>query len=150
MIIKSNFGIFECILIDPDNERYFVKMNLDIECLGPDHIRNILFFSLPGLLIFGIGFPFYMGWALKKFVKTSTDNKKMSIYSPENLVNLNKVKNNNKLKPFGFFYRGFKNSFFYWECLILVRKLLLCFVSILNKSSAIEYKWNLFIYIFFF
>ena len=65
-IIKSCFGMFDCVHLDPDVKITYLKVYLDLECWSKSHIIYILIFAFPGILIWGIGFPAFLAYVLRK------------------------------------------------------------------------------------
>ena len=159
LIAQSCFSLFQCYSLDPNLDTVFVKQDLEVECWGTTHIRNILLFSFPGLVIWGIGFPIFIFWRIKQYLKLRsnsylvsssfrTSSYKKSWKSSNDLQKSTQKLNNYKV--FAFYYKGYKSEFYYWESLILMRKFLICFVSSLTESIKSEYKWMLFLIIFLF
>ena len=52
--------------------------------------------------------------------------------------NILKEKKSSHTRAFSFFYRGFKNEYYYWECIIFVRKFLLSLFSALTETLTEE------------
>ena len=66
LIVKSCFGLFDCMTIDQNESSSFLRESPAVECWTGNHIRYVLFFGLPGLLIWGILFPLFLFIVLKK------------------------------------------------------------------------------------
>ena len=65
---------------------------------------------MPGIIVWGLGIPFFALMLLTKVRK-----------------NLDSLETREK---FGFLYRGYRNEFYYWEIIIMYRKIALIFISV--------------------
>jgi len=86
---------------------------MDIECWSDEHYFYALVYALPALIIFGIIAPgvimFYLIKKRKILMKSSMKFK------------------------FGFIYWGYTEKHFFWEFIILYRKVLLGFISVFMR-----------------
>ncbi|CAG9309797.1 unnamed protein product [Blepharisma stoltei] len=117
-IVKTMFGSFNCKQIN-DGE-YWLVSNMDIRCWNSNHIFYILLVALPSIIVWGIGIPAICLMGLMK-----------------NRRNLNDL--GVRLK-FGFFFNGYSGKCYYWEFVILYRKILVicCSVFLTNISTSIQ------------
>ncbi len=69
LIVKSCFGLFDCMLIDLNDTEKYLRESPEIQCWGEAHIKYVIFFGMPGLLIWGIVFPLFLFYMLVKNVK---------------------------------------------------------------------------------
>mmetsp|Transcript_20345 Transcript_20345/g.38018 ORF Transcript_20345/g.38018 Transcript_20345/m.38018 type:complete len:446 (-) Transcript_20345:33-1370(-) len=117
-ILRSNFAFFSCSEIEP--EEYWLNENLDIRCFDDTHKENALTVVLPSLLLWGVFTPFIILIHLLR----------KQHYMGDILMKLR----------FGFLYNGFKKSKFYWEFVIMYRKILVicCVVFIGNRLIPIQ------------
>ena len=138
LIIKSCFGMFDCMKLDPDLDIAFLKINLELQCWSQTHIGFIFAFALPGILIWGIGFPLFLNFQLKKQGRTIVSGQ----YKTSEETSGRK-QNQKTINPFLFFFKGYNDKNCYWESLIMLRKFLLCLISTLSDSIIDEYKWFL-------
>lgn len=117
-LIREYFSVFSCRRLDDDT--LWLNANLDIKCFEGLHFQYALTVALPSIIIWGVGVPsIILGYLVRK----------------------REVLNDIKLRcRFGFFYNGFRSSYFYWEFLILYRKIII--VSLLvflgNESIAVQ------------
>jgi len=117
-IVKADFGIFSCTEILTGE--LWLNENLDIKCYGTTHAYYAATVALPSLMLWGIGIP---SAVMAYLFRHKSDLKTLSM----------------KLK-FGFLYTGFKLSRFYWEFIIMYRKIIIicCVVFIGNYSVKVQ------------
>ena len=113
-IVKFLFSNFSCIKIDKMNS--YLNYNTAIECWDSTHKQFSLTLALPGIILWGIGFPTIL---LILMVK----NRKRLHLDYYRVV-------------FGFLFNGYKESKFYWELTIIYRKVLLITFSVFMISQA--------------
>lgn len=66
--------------------------------------------AIPGIIVWGLGIPFF-AFMLLTGVK-------------------NKLKTSEVREKFGFLYRGYKHEFYYWESIIMYRKITMIVIAI--------------------
>ncbi|CDW85128.1 UNKNOWN [Stylonychia lemnae] len=106
-LIKFVFNTFNCVDIDGETR---VKNDLEIECYRGQHFFWALAVALPAMIVWGLGIPFF-GLALL------LRNKKQ----------LDQIVTRQKL---GFLFRGYKRKYYYWEIVIMYRKIFLIFIQV--------------------
>ena len=84
--------------------------DLEVACWKSEHIRYSVFVAAPSLIIWGFGIPLVAWIVLSK-------NKK----------NLEMIDLREK---YGFLYNGYKKSFYFWESVIMYRKIIIIFISV--------------------
>ena len=82
--------------------------------------------GLPGLCIYGAGFPFFI------LIKLIIHHKRGDINNP--LIKLN----------YGYFFFAFKDIFFYWEIIIIIRRFLILFIHVYFVNNIINKEFFLF------
>jgi hypothetical protein len=113
-ILRSNFSYFSCTEIQ--SGEFWLNENLDIRCFDSKHNSFALVVVLPVLVIWGLLVPLLV-----------------LLYLVRNRRKLREI--NTKLR-FGFLYNGFKQSKFYWEFVIMFRKILIiCIVVFIGNQS---------------
>jgi hypothetical protein len=113
-ILRSNFSYFSCTEIN--SGEFWLKENLDIRCFDSKHNSFALAVILPVLVVWGILVPVLV-----------------LLYLVHNRTELSEI--NTKLR-FGFLYNGFKKSKFYWEFVIMLRKIIIiCIVVFIGNQS---------------
>ena len=88
--------------------------DLNVVCYTPSHLGWALGGALPGILIWGIGIP------LSAFL--------FLYYSRTKLQDLNTK------EKFGFLYNGYRERHYYWESVIMFRKVAMIFITVLLSS----------------
>ena len=114
-IIKALFSAFSCEEIDPGE--YWLVNDLAIQCFNSDHIFYSLTIALPGIVVWGIGTPAVC-----------------LAYIWKNRLLLGKLQM--KLR-FGFVYNGYELDRFYWEFVILYRKIAIICCSVFLSTISI-------------
>ncbi|CAG9326025.1 unnamed protein product [Blepharisma stoltei] len=117
-LVKAMFGVFSCRELD--SGEYWLVDNLDIRCWNSRHIFYSLVVAVPSIIVWGIGIPtvsLFFLWRNKRALDT------ISV----------------RLK-FGFLFNGYKYRAYYWEFIILYRKILIvcCSVFLANISTSIQ------------
>eukprot|EP00347_Sterkiella_histriomuscorum_P012942 403366626 len=113
-IVQYMFYDFKCKKVD-DQER--VLNDLEVVCWDVQHTIYSYFVALPSILVWGLGTPLFAFSLL--------------------------LKNKDKLdtlvirEQYGFIYRGYKQSFYFWEIIIIYRKILIIFIAIFIKTAGV-------------
>jgi hypothetical protein len=115
-IVKMNFAVFSCQAIEAGE--YWLIDNLDIRCWDTTHVAYSILVALPVILIWGIGVPTLI-W----------------IYLARHKHDLDWIEN--KLR-FGFLYNGYRKGTFYWEFVILYRKILVICCAVFLGTISIQ------------
>ena len=66
LILKSCFNLFNCIKIDSDDTVTYLKDSPNLQCWGLTHSNYVIFIGLPGIIVWGISFPFFLMFILWK------------------------------------------------------------------------------------
>jgi hypothetical protein len=114
-ILRSNFSYFSCTEIQ--SGEFWLNENLDIRCFDSKHNSFALVVVLPVLVIWGLLVPILV-----------------LLYLVRNRRELSEI--NMKLR-FGFLYNGFKQSKFYWEFVIMFRKILIICIVVFSGNQSI-------------
>lgn len=117
-LVKVMFGAFSCKEITPNE--YWLIDDLDIPCWDNDHIKYVTAIALPSIIVWGLGIPTISLYALFR------NRKKLETIRVR--VNL------------GFLFNGYNLKHFYWEFIILYRKILIicCSVFLGNISIPVQ------------
>ncbi|CAG9326023.1 unnamed protein product [Blepharisma stoltei] len=117
-LVKSMFSSFSCREIEAGE--FWLVDNLNIRCWDGNHMFYIFTVSIPAIIVWGIGIPTITLYFLFK------NRRKLDTLS----IRLR----------FGFLFNGYKTNAFYWEFLILYRKILIvcCSVFLQNISTDIQ------------
>lgn len=107
-ITKSAFSVYNCMYIE--DEGYYLVNDLEIECFDDTHTFYIIVLATPTVITWVLGVPAVVLFFLSK--------------RKNNLDSLN-----NRIK-FGFIFNGFHKRTFYWEFLILYRKIIIISISV--------------------
>ena len=91
--------------------------DLEIPCWKSEHIRYSLFVAAPSLIIWGFGIPLVAWIILSK--------------------NKNDLESIELREKYGFLYNGYKRDNYFWEIIIMYRKILCIFVSVFMNRIGI-------------
>ena len=161
LIVKSFFWLFNCITIDINERDTYLRQSPNVLCWGETHLTYVFFVAFPGLFVWGFGFPIFLFLFLQRNHKILiVEEKRLATYKsqkkngvPKSKVYVKEKKsdlmvNDEKIiqsmqkvetnKVFVFFYKDFNQNFYYWECFIFLRKLLLTFLSSMRESMPLE------------
>ncbi|CDW87526.1 UNKNOWN [Stylonychia lemnae] len=106
-IVQFMFYNFKCIEIDSDLR---VLNDLEVLCWNNQHKIFSFFVAAPSIIVWGIGIPAFALLIMKKF---SFQLEQLEIR-----------------EKFGFLYRGYRHDFYFWEIVIMYRKMLLIFIAV--------------------
>lgn len=115
-VLTYMFAAFNCMEIEEGE--YWLMVDLDIECWKGDHTTYALAVALPGLIFWGLFIPAVCMTILIK-QRNLLDNIRQKL-------------------SFGFLYLGFKKESFFWEFVILYRKVLLITYSVFMRNYSIN------------
>ena len=117
-ILRYTLSAFSCQEIDTNE--YWLVENLDIRCWDGDHSFYTLNVALPGLIAWGLLAP---GFVLIFILK----NRKFLLEKAMKI-------------RFGFLLMGYKPHLYYWEFVIIYRKIFIVFISVFLSpvSHAIQ------------
>lgn len=107
-IMSYTFSMFNCIEIEGKS---YLQKDTSIECWGKDHININIYFTLPIIMIWVIGYPLLIFCLLFK--------------------NRKKLDDKEVLMKYGFYYIGFKDEAFYWQILVIhIKRIVFTFIQV--------------------
>lgn len=113
-IVKSMFMNFQCTEFDIIG--WYLDQNTAIQCWDAIHTKYSLIIAIPGIIMWAVGIPTLLLVIMSK--------KQRFLYRDNNRV------------IFGFLFNGFKSSKFYWEFLIMYRKIIIITIAVFMSSST--------------
>ncbi|CDW75877.1 UNKNOWN [Stylonychia lemnae] len=113
-LVTYSFNDFKCKDID---SQYRVQDDLEIICWSPEHTFYSYFVALPCIIVWGLGIPFF---ALAILMRK---RKKLDSFEIR--------------QRFGFLYRGYRKDYYYWEIVIMYRKILIIFTAVFISNFGI-------------
>ncbi|OMJ68621.1 hypothetical protein SteCoe_33871 [Stentor coeruleus] len=113
-IVKFMFTAFSCVYIKEDG--FFMRENLIIKCWVDRHLKYTLGIALPSIIIWAVSVPTAVLVILIK--------RRSYLKSDANRV------------IFGFIFNGYKQSRFFWEFLIMYRKILIICIFVFMNEVA--------------
>eukprot|EP00949_MAST-11_sp_MAST-11-sp1_P003966 g3966.t1 len=112
-----SWQLFSCRKVGSSLSR--MSLDPDIECFGSIHTTWVLGLAVPSLLIYSLGTPLFttaLLWRLKR-------SKKLNVESSESS------------KLYSFLYGGFKGEYYYFEGVLLLRKLSLNAIRVIFDNA---------------
>ncbi|CDW74791.1 UNKNOWN [Stylonychia lemnae] len=106
-IVQYMFFNFKCLDI---SEELRVMNDLEVLCWGEYHTLFSYFVAIPCIIVWGVGIPAFAYFIMRKHSK-----------------NLDALDIKEK---FGFLYRGYRIDYYFWEIVIMYRKMVLIFVAV--------------------
>lgn len=116
-IIKSIFVSFSCEKID---DSLYLEIDMSQECWTGDHLMYVMTVAIPAFIVWGVGMPAIAILALNR------------AYVSDRLSEVR------TLSVFGFLYNGYKFSRYYWEIIILYRKVSVVFILVFLSLVSIQ------------
>jgi hypothetical protein len=110
------FAAFNCRKLD--EEKYYLVENLEIECWKDEWLVYALCVAMPSILVWGIGAPGLCLFVLMKRFKLRLKDIDVKI-------------------RLGFLYNGYEEQTFYWEFIILYRKIAIIACSVFLGAISI-------------
>ena len=84
--------------------------DLEVTCWDSEHMRYSLFVAAPSLINWGFGIPF-VAWIILSRNKKDLETIELR-------------------EKYGFLYNGYKKSYYFWESIIMYRKIMIIFISV--------------------
>ncbi|CDW90561.1 UNKNOWN [Stylonychia lemnae] len=113
-IVQQMFDVFNCIDIDGETR---LKNDLEIICYQDTHRIWSMMVSLTSIIVWGLGIPIFA--MLLLFIERK---------------NLQKLDTKQK---YGFLFNGYRKEFYYWEGVIMYRKIALIFIQVFIGSFGL-------------
>lgn len=152
LLTKCSLSLINCIKID-QSDRFYLYANPNFECWSSSHFIYFFALGLSGITIFGIGYPFFLCYKIKNHRITFLNKKPFSYKISQATakkkilrMNFNKKicrKSNSLIKSqmeteisriYRFFYKDYKNEYYYWETGIFIQKFILTLLKNLNQT----------------
>lgn len=114
-LTKSMFSLYSCMELKP-GELWLVS-DYDLRCWSTDHVKNILMVSLPSIGVWIFGLPIVCLLNLYRLRRGLLDP-------------LTQLK-------FSFLYKGYHNKWYFWEFVILYRKVALVCAAVFLSTVSI-------------
>lgn len=110
-IVKTSIYGFRCAnLGNTFSPVYYLEMDYEMQCWESSHLKWVFIVALPSLVVWGFGIPMMAFFHIRK--------------------NLEKLKDIEFKKAYGFLYDGYKIDRYFWEFVILYRKIIMIFISV--------------------
>ena len=115
---QTAFHLLTCRAVGTE---FRVAGDFDVECFGSTHVSYILGVATPALLLYSIGVP---AAAISLLRRLDRRNK---LFEPR--------EKSYSASVYAFLYGGYKRSQYYWEVVIMVRKVLLNLILVVMASA---------------
>ena len=115
-LLKMTLQMFACTSIE---NNLYLDIYMEDECWIGDHFTYTLSVAVPATIVWGIGLPF------------------ASFFKIIKLNSIRKLRSRKNRKVYGFLYDGYTIKKYWWEMVILARKVIVLFALIwLNQTSV--------------
>eukprot|EP00949_MAST-11_sp_MAST-11-sp1_P000929 g929.t1 len=121
-LVKRSALMFSCRSI---GGRSFLDEVLDVECWQSEHIRAFMMTSLPGAIVFVMGFPLGLLFLLFRLKNRGALKHNGQNYDKRWVLRL------------GFLFAGYEDEYVYWEGIVLARKALLSTAAVFLAYNGI-------------
>lgn len=118
IVMRFSFGVFSCVELE--HGEYWLESDTEINCWKGEHKLAALGLGLPAMILWGLGIPCILLVLLLKARKILAATESMIRY--------------------GYLYNGYNPKTFYWEIIIILRKMLIVSfnVFLLSRSSKLQ------------
>eukprot|EP00347_Sterkiella_histriomuscorum_P016469 403353061 len=113
-IVQYMFDDFNCKNIDGESRIY---KDLQTVCWSSLHTFWSYFVAMPSIVVWGLGIPAFA------FVLLTRERKKLGTLEIR--------------EKLGFLYNGYKHDFYYWEIVIMYRKIILIFIAVFIQNYGV-------------
>lgn len=164
LITKISLSLLNCISLDSSKMQYMYN-SPNLVCWDQTHYFYFLIFGLIGIILFGIGYPFFLFFLIRKKkmkdklipINPTKGQIQPNIMVSEQLIiersysnykkrksSLANIKAENQENFLSFFYKEYKSNCYFWETIIFLQKFLLTLLPNLNQLIEKEYSNLLF------
>lgn len=118
-VIQSGFSLLDCVnLYRSDTRVAFLQDAYDIKCWQGEHLAWMAILALPSLMIWILVLPGFVVRVLRK--------------------NRTRLNDEDIVKKYAFVYNGYKDKFFYWEVVIMFRKILFIMNNVFSNTVELQ------------
>lgn len=111
MITKRSLQLFSCFNIEGES---WLSDDLNVRCWEGDHETYVMYASIPSIAVWIVSFPLIC-----------------LVFLLSNKAKLDKI---NRRLVMGFLYHGFKKDYFYWEFIIIYRKVIVILIIVFEAQ----------------
>lgn len=113
-VVKAMLLNYSCVYVDMKGN--FLDENTKIECWKGDHLKYSLIITIPAIIIWALGIP--------ALVLIRITKQRRFLHRDYNKI------------IFGFIYNGYKTTHFYWEFIIMYRKVIMIAIFVFMGSES--------------
>lgn len=110
-LVQMMFKLFKCVDVDSESRLY---ADFQIQCYRGPHTFWAFSVAVPSLIVWGLGIPFFALLLLSR---------------ERNRLDKVEVK-----QKFGFLFRGYKKDYYFWEIVIMYRKILMVVIAVIVET----------------
>jgi len=114
-LTKALFSIFTCRELLPG--QFWLVSNISIRCWDREHVQGILMLALPGIAVWVVGLPTVCLLVL--------------------IAKKNKLSDLGMRVRFSFLFKGYRSEWYFWEFVILYRKIIVVCTSVFLTTVSI-------------
>ena len=106
-LVQYMFGAFDCYNVDGTKR---VRSDLQVICYYSHHSYWAFIVALPSIIVWGLGIPLFA------FILLNKEKTKLKTLAVK--------------QKFGFLYNGYRKEYYFWEVVIMYRKILIVFIAV--------------------
>ena len=101
----QTLGLFQCKALGNGDDRLWLSADVNIECWTESHMKWVLALGIPSLILWGFMIPIML---------------LIVLYSKKDCL-----EDEDTVKSYGFLLKGYRKEMFFWEIVIMYRKIAL-------------------------
>ena len=119
-LVRQSMFLLMCVEIEG---LYYLRKDVQLQCSTPAHNSMVVFVAAPGIILFVFAWPYLVYYLLK--------NRRHKLH-------LKGIAGHETRATYGFLYRGYKSSRYYWEITIMIRKTAMVMVATFGLRSTVQ------------
>jgi hypothetical protein len=116
-IVTQTFAMLNCKTLGAGSDDNFLVEDMSQRCWTSKHVQWVLFVAVPMLIFYVFGMPLFV---LYRLYKNRTELTKTNFAAI----------NRNVVQRYHFLFKGYEPEFYYWEIVIMIRKVLLVCITV--------------------
>lgn len=115
-VTEQAFRMLSCKRIGENDDDLFLSQDLSLRCWNTDHARWVGFVAVPMIVFWVVGIPAAGLMALHR--------------------NRHRMAGDDTQRRYGFLYKGYETSYYFWEVPVMLRKLFLVGIAVFFANSS--------------
>ena len=115
-IVQTTFAMFNCIKLGALDTDWYLLADMSAQCYSSTHFSWLFFVGAPMCIFYVFGMPLFVLYRLYL--------NREELRKPFDQIN------RNVLKTYHFLFKGYEGEFFFWEIVIMIRKILIIGIAV--------------------